>query len=199
MSTAPGDVVRKRRPQVRKRPRPITLAIIALIVLTVLVAMLLVITGTWPLAGFPENRAVGQVTPTTPHAAMLKVEAVGAPVRDGEQVTLKAKITNNILQSAAAVGTPTPNAATATPGPAKVLNASVKVFYYYTPPSGGEKTIVGSGVGNYFSPQGLASGESAEIDVVATDVGSFNSYEVFPDTVWTDKDPVKAPEAGPTP
>jgi hypothetical protein len=73
----------------------------------------------------------------------------------------------------------------------------VKVLFYDRPRTDPEKKIVGSGVGNYYNAQGLAPNESADIIVVATDVGEFNQesgYEAFADGLWTDKDPLKTPE-----
>ena len=92
---------------------------------------------------------------------------------------------------------PTPGAPTPQPEPARVLNASVKVLFFGRDPADpNRKIIVGSGVGNYFSPEGLAPGQSATFDVVATGVGEFTDWQAYPDAVWTDKDPIKTPETG---
>jgi len=153
--------------------------------------MAAVIFGFWPTGGGGTEPPAGVVTPTSSHAAGLKVEAAGTPVRDGDQVTLKVKITNNVTQAPPVQGTQTANSPTPQPEQAKVYNATVKVLYYDKPATDSSKKIVGSGVGNYYNEQGLPYGSSDTLDVVATGVGDFQGYEVFPDTVWTDKDPVK--------
>jgi hypothetical protein len=203
LSTASGDVVRKRRAGARRRLRPITWVILAILVVAAFGTMVLVLTGLWPLGGGVEQTPPGSVTPTSQFAAGLtkdtglKVEKAGDPVRQGDQITVKVKVTNKVMQPPLPQGTPTPGAATPEPVPAKVYNATVKVLFYWWPddqPRTDKNTkIVGSAVGNYFNPQGLANGESATIDVVAIGVGDFKDYQLFPDTVWTDKDPVKTP------
>jgi hypothetical protein len=192
LSAAPGDVA-KRRPAPSRKASPVTWIIIAAVLV---VALLTMFVAMFPLGPFaPAETPLGVVTPSVPHAAGLKVEKVGEPVRDGEQVTVQVKVTNNVLQAPLAQGTPTPGAPTPAPEPAKVLNASVKVLFFGPDPANPGKTIiVGSGVGNFYSEKGLAPDESATIDVVATDVGEFNDWQVYPDAVWTDKDPLKTPE-----
>ena len=204
LSTASGDIVRKRRVRARRPLRPITWVILAILIVAAFGTMVLVLTGLWPLGGGVEQVAPGSVTPTSQFATYSKkgtgrllVEKAGDPVRQGDQVTVKVKVTNKVMQPPLAQGTPTPGAPTPQPVAAKVYNATVKVLFY-TWPDGQSRTkdntkIVGSAVGNYFNPQGLANGESATIDVVAIGVGDFKDYQLFPDTVWTDKDPVKTP------
>ena len=191
MSTASGDVVKKQQSGAKRPLRPITWVIIAIVLVVAFGTMAAVIFGLWPTNGGVSEPPAGQVTPTSSHAAGLKVEPAGTPVRDGDQVTLKVKITNNVMQAPPIEGTQTPNAPTPAPEPAKVYNATVKVLYYDKAATDSSKKIVGSGIGNYYNEQGLPNGSSDTLDVVATGVGDFQGYEVFPDTVWTDKDPVK--------
>jgi hypothetical protein len=150
----------------------------------------------FPIGPFaPPETPLGVVTPSVPHAAGLKVEKVGEPVIDGEQVTVQVRVTNNVLQAPHAQGTPTPGAPTPEPAPVKILNASVKVLFFGPDPANpGRTIIVGSGVGNFYSEEGLAPGESATIEVVSTAVGEIRDWQVYPDAVWTDIDPLKTPE-----
>jgi hypothetical protein len=195
LSTTSRDVSRRKasaRVRTRWRPRRITLGIIAIVLLAVLATMVLA----WPALGIwpPKSGGGIELTPTSQFAAGLKVETVGDTVRQGDQVVVKVKITNNVRQPPPPKGTPTPDAATPAPEPARVLNASVKVLFFDKPLDDPSKKIVGSGIGNYYSAEGLAPGQSATIEVVATDVGEFKSYEAYADGLWTDKDPVKTPE-----
>ena len=192
MSTASGDVVRKRSGRARRPVRPITWAILGIIALAAFGTMFVVLFGFWPTGGGVTEPPAGAVTPTAPHASAVAVEKVGDPVRDGDQVTLKVKIINNVMQSPAPSGTTTPDAPTPAPEPAKIYNVTVKVLYFDRSATDNNKKIVGSGIGNYFNPDGLANGDSATIDVVSTGVGDYKDFEIFPDTVWTDKDPVKS-------
>jgi hypothetical protein len=197
LSTASGNIVRKRRTGARRPIRPITWVVLGIIVILAFGALALTILGWWPVNGGVSQPPAGSVTPTSANAAFVKVEKVGTPVRQGDQVTVQVKITNNHLMQAPQVqGTPTPGAATPAPEPAKIINATVKVIFFDKDPSDPkwqDRQIVGSAVGNYYNPQGLADGQSATIDVVATGVGDFKDYQVSPDTVFTDKDPVKVP------
>jgi hypothetical protein len=169
--------------------------------------------GIWP----PREQQGVDVHVSSPYAKGVKVEILGAPVAVREQmtstvdsqatvtvvtatfqtVTTTVRITNDVLQPAAIQGTPTPGAPTPAPEPAKILGVGVKVLFYDLPRSDPNKKIVGSGVGNYYSATGLEPGGSAEVVVVATDVGDYNTdsgYEAFADGLWTDKDPIKTPE-----
>jgi hypothetical protein len=147
--------------------------------------------GTWPPRS-GNTGATASFTPTSADALNLVAEPAGQPHKDpnnANQLIVPVKITNKILQSASPQGTPTPGAATPTPGPAKVYNATVKVLFY-----DGAGNTVGSAVGNYANTQGgLEYGQSATFDIVAIGVGDFQSYKLFPDSVWTDKDPGKGP------
>lgn len=192
MSAAPGDVA-KRRPAPSRKASPVTWLIVAAVLVITLLTMFVAL---FPIGPFARAEPpLGAVTPSVPHAVGLQVEKVGEPVRDGEQVTVQVRVTNNVLQAPLAQGTPTPGAPTPAPEPSKVLNASVKVLFFGPDPGNpGRTIIVGSGVGNFYSEEGLAPGESATIEVVSTDVGKFNDWQVYPDAVWTEKDPLKTPE-----
>ena len=192
MSSAPGDAARK-RPTPRRKASPVTWLILAAILVVAFLTMFLAL---FPLGPFARAETpVGHVTPSVPHAAELKVEKVGEPERKGDQVTVQVKITNNVMQAPVAQGTPTPGAPTPEPEPAKVLNAGVKVLFFNSDPADASRqNIVGSGVGNYYSAEGLAPGQSATFEVVSTGVGDFKDWEAYPDSVWTDKDPIKTPE-----
>ncbi len=215
MSTASRDAGR-RRSATRWRPRPITWVILVVVTFVVLVTMALTIGMLNGIGPFQSTDEVN-VKPASPYAEGLKLEFVGTPIVQLETfttttqvqgtpvvntdtyrtVTVTVKLTNNVMQPPPLQGTPTPNAPTPAPEPAKVLNASVKVLFYDRPRTDSNKKIVGSGIGNFYSPDGLAPGDSAEIVVVGTDIGAFNEesgYEAFPDGLWTDKDPIKTPE-----
>jgi hypothetical protein len=209
LSTASRDAGRRTTAQ-RWRPKPVTLAILAIVLVTILVSMFLVLFGGWP---FTAPRGI-TVKPGSVYASGLKVEVVGTPVESiatftdtaevkatittvtdtVRTVTVTVQLTNDVKQAPHLEGTPSPGAATPEPEPANVINASVKVLYYDKALDAPDKEIVGSGVGNYYNADGLAPGESATIDVVAIGVGDYESYEAFADGIWTDKDPIKTPE-----
>lgn len=211
MSTVSRDAAR-RKAESRWRPKPVTIAILAVVTVVVLGLMLVAYPplGIWPF----KSTEVITVKPGSTHADGLKVAIVGAPVvstaiytdvlevqatvttitETVRTVTITVQITNDVMQSPPVSGTPTPGAPTAVPEPARIINASVKVLYYDRPVEDEHKQIVGSGIGNYYDEDGLAPGESATIEVVGTDIGEFQSYEAFADGLWTDKDPVKTPE-----
>jgi hypothetical protein len=213
LSTASRDAARKA--ETRWRPRPSTIGILVGVTLITLAGMLVALPslGIWP----PRTPHDVVVTPDSPYAEGVQVEIVGTPLAVVQQitntmevqatmtvvtetyqlVTTTVKITNNVMQSPPVPGTPTPGVPTPMPEPAKIINVSVKVLFYDLPRNNPNKKIVGSGVGNYYNGQGLESGASAELVVVATDVGEFdkeNGYEAFADGIWTDKDPLKTPE-----
>jgi hypothetical protein len=168
--------------------------ILGIVIIFAFGALALTIFGLWPVNGGITQPPAGSVTPTSPNAAYVKVEKAGPPQRQGDQVVVPVKITNeNLMQSPPVQGTPTPGAATPAPVPANIVNATVKVIFFDRAASDPNRQIVGSAIGNYYNPQGLANGQSATIDVVATGVGDFKDYQVTPDTVFTDKDPVKTP------
>ena len=184
--------------------RPIrrgTWVVILVVLVIVFGAMGLVISGWLPINGGISEPPAGSVTPTSANANHVLVAKGGDPVRDASgQVTVKVIITNsNLMEFAALQGTPTAGVPTPTAGPAKIVNATVKVIFYDRPAiRKAGRQIVGSAVGNYFNPQGLADGQSATIDVVAIGVGDFKDYQVSVDTVFTDKDPVKTPTVAPS-
>jgi hypothetical protein len=169
--------------------------------------------GIWP----PRETPDVAVTPASTYVAGVGVEIVGTPIASVHQVTetvmiqstpavitetyrtvtTTVKVTNNVMQPAPVQGTPTPGAPTPAPEPASIINVSVKVLFYDLPRTDPNKKIVGSGIGNYYNADGLPPGGTAELIVVATDVGAFNEesgYEAFADGLWTDKDPLKTPE-----
>lgn len=199
----------------RWRPQRATLAILGGIALVTFASMLIALPafGIWP----PRSHEGVVITPNSLYAAGVGVEIVGTPVAMAgvttntievlatpivmtdtfQTVTMTVRITNNVMQHPKPEGTVLPNAPTPLPVSAKILNASVKVLFYDLPRSDPNKKIVGSGVGNYFSAEGLEPGASAELVVVATDVGEFdkeNGYEAFADGLWTDLDPLGTPE-----
>jgi hypothetical protein len=172
------------------------IGILLFVAVLALGAMALVQFGIYPPPAPSESQTVADVwhasrtaTPATIHADMLKVEKVGTPVKTGDTVTVTLKVTNQVMQSGALPGTPTPNAATPTPSQAKVYSGVVRVFFYKV--NDKQQQIVGSGIGNVTN---LAYGQSTQIQVVASGVGDFTDYVAFPDNVWTDKDPVKPAE-----
>jgi hypothetical protein len=164
--------------------------------------MVMIFINLWPTNGGVTQPPAGSVTPSSANAAFVKVEKGGTPVRGADgQVTVQVKITNeNLMQSPAAQGTPTPGAPTPAPEPAKIINATVKVIFFdrdASDPNWQDRKIVGSAIGNYYDPNGLTGGQSATISVVAVGVGDFKDYQVSADTVFTDKDPVKIPTVSP--
>jgi hypothetical protein len=188
------EVVAERRIRVRRGPRPITIIIAVLVAILSLGAMVAVIFGAWP----PRSESVSvPPTPISTFVNGLTVEKVGAPRQEGDQIIITVRVTNNVKVPPALLGTPTPNAPTHVPEPATVRNGTIKVFFYDKPAGDATRTIVGSAVGNVTD---LKPGESKEIQIVAIGVGEYceGCFEVFPDTIWTDKDPV-ASTATPAP
>lgn len=210
MDTASGqaNVSGTGRAKARRRLplSPLAIGILIGVAVLALGAMVLVITGVYPPPSPSESESVADgwyasrtATPAAQRATLLKVEKVGTPVKTGDVVTVTLKVTNNVMQSAALPGTPTPDAATPTPSQAKVYSGVIRVFFYKI--DGKKQQIVGSGIGNVTN---LAYGDSTQIQVVASGVGNYADYIAFADSVWTDKDPVKpaenpAPGAGGTP
>lgn len=209
MSTASRSTGRRKVAQ-PWRPSPVTFAIGGIVLLVVLISMWLTLFAGWP---FTQPTGV-TVKPGSPYAGGLKVSIVGTPVESialftdttsvqntpttvtntVRTITTTVQIVNEVHQSPQVVGTPTPNAPTPGPEPAKVLNASVKVLFYDSELGDVNKKIVGSGIGNYYNAAGLEPGGTATLDVVAIGVGDYKSYEAFADGLWTDKDPLKTPE-----
>lgn len=183
------EVIVERRGRVRRGPRPITIIITALVALLSFGAMFAVISGAWP----PRSEPVVIIpTPVSTYVNGLAVEKVGAPRKEGDQVIVTVKVTNNVKVPPPVQGTPTPNAPTPLPEPSTVRNGTVKVFFYDKPVGDPSRAIVGSAVGNVTE---LKPGESKEIEIVAIGVGEYcdGCYEAFPDTIWTDKDTVISP------
>lgn len=199
MSTASGDIVRKRRVRARRPIHPVTWVLLVVVLIIVFGSLAIILANIWPTNGGVTQPPAGSVTPSSANAAFIKVEKVGTPVRGADgQVTVQVKITNeNLMQSPGVQGTPTPGAPTPPPVPAKIINATVKAIFFDRDASDPGRQIVGSALGNYFDPNGLAGGQSATISIVATGVGDFKDYQVSPDTVFTDKDPVKTPTVSP--
>ncbi|HUP27487.1 MAG TPA: hypothetical protein VM409_03555 [Chloroflexia bacterium] len=181
------------RPKSRRRLRPATIGIAALVTLLTLGAMIAALVASrngQPLIG-STGPEVTIPTPTSLFAVGIKVEKAGSARTENEQVIVPLKVTNNVMQPPPVQGTHVAGAATPQPEQAKINNATVKVLFYDKPSSDATRKVVGSAIGNV---QDLKFGESKQIDVVATAVGEFcdGCYEAFPDTVWTDKDVVKA-------
>src|SRR5262249_28869476 len=143
LSTTSGNVVRKRRAGARRPIRPVTLAILIIVLVVVFGTMALLLQGIWPVNGGISQPPAGSVTPTTPNAAFVKVEKAGPPQRQGDQVIVPVKITNNNLKQVPPVqGTPTPGAATPEPVPANIINATVKVIFFDRDASDPNRQIV---------------------------------------------------------
>jgi len=180
--------------QARRRAlSPITIAIIAMLAVLSLGAMLAPILGIYPPKETPAAAAV-ECHPTQEHAAGLKAEVVGEPRQEGDNVIVRVRVTNQVMKAPPVQGTPLPSDPTPAPEPANLKYGSVKAFLYNRK-EGGEIEIVGSGVGNVGE---LRQGASVETDVYITPVENFSQetqVQVCPDTVWTDKDPIKAPES----
>lgn len=172
--------------QARKRRGISPTAIIIAAVLTVLSlgTMFAVISGFWP----PRSTTPNVVpTPISPSVNGMAVEIVEAPRREGDQIIIKVRVTNNVKVPGNTQGTTTPNAPTSEPEPANLNNGSVKVFFYDRPSTDHARALIGSAIGNVTD---LKYGESKEIEVVGAGVGEFceGCYEAFPDSIWTDKD-----------
>jgi hypothetical protein len=181
-------------PPTRARRRalsPATIAIIALLAVVSLGAMLAPILGIYPPKESPP--ASVECHPTQEHAAGLKAEVVGQPRQEGDNVIVRVRVTNQVMKAPPVEGTPHPSDPTPAPEPANLNYGSVKAFLYNRRDA--EIEIVGSGVGNVGA---LQQGASMEIDVYITPVENFSQetqVQVCSDTVWTDRDPVKAPDS----
>jgi hypothetical protein len=175
------------RPAARKRRiKPATYAVIAIVSLLALGPMIasLPILGIWP----PKTTAhapTGDELPT-PYAAGLIAQIAGDPRREGGQVIVPVKVTNQVHISAPVEGTPTPGAPTPTGAPANVINGIVRVLFYDS-----QKHLIGYGIGNVTD---LPFGQSKTIEVYAAGIPQSDhyDYEVIVESAWTDKDPVKA-------
>lgn len=219
MQTAQGPAVKKSPPEAprvevqpparRFRPSTTTLLLAGLVTVAVLGCMVSTLLGIWPPKSANSLTGISSVVsdvkgyapsdapkPSSLYAKGITIEKLGQPTKQGDQVTVRLKVTNGVMQPPALKGTATPNAPTPGLEPAKLYNATVKVLFYDKSSSDPTKKIVGSAVGNMDAlPDGLAPNASKEIEVVATNVGDFKDYAAFPDTVWTDKDAVKIPES----
>lgn len=185
----------KKRSRFGPKIRPVTLAVGAFAVLLSLGVMIAVLGGAWPLAGGQQHV---EVAPTPwPHIQGLRAEITAPPRKEGEQWLVPVKVTNNVLAPARAEGTATANQPPAAT-PSKVLNATIRVLFYDKAASNNEKHVVGSGIGNVTD---LDYNTSKTIEVVATNVGQFaeGGYEVFTDSMWTDKDVPKGNASGGSP
>lgn|GEM_PF-5522664 len=180
------------RPVARKRGiKPGTYGVIAVITLLALGTMIasLPIVGLWP----PKAEThVADPNRPTPYAAGLLVEKAGEPRREGDQVIVPVKVTNQVHISVPAPGTATPGAPTPTAEPANVNNGIVRVLFYDK-----DHKLIGYGIGNVTN---LPFGQSKTIDVYAAGIPESDhyDYEVIAESAWTDKDPVK-PTTAPSP
>lgn len=205
MQTASGRAIQdkgsKGRRTVRKRPHTATLILAGLVTLLVLGLMVGVVLGTimgfWPPKGPGPS---GGITPdiqanATQEARVkaisdsgLKVEKAGTPRKEGDQVIVPVKVTNNLKVSFAPAGTPVADAPTPLPSPAHLVNGTVRVLFYgldntVNPPV---RHIVGGAYGNVVD---LQYGQSKTIEVIGTGLGDWtgNDYEVMPDAILTDQ------------
>ncbi len=178
------EVVAPAVPRKRRGISPTAIIIAAVLTVLSLGTMLAAGGGFWPLRSTEPNVVP---TPVSPSANGMAVEVVGAPQRDGDQILIKVRVTNNVQVPGNTQGTVTTDAPTPQPVPANLNNGSVKVFFYDRPSTDNARALVGSAVGNVID---LKYGESKEIEVVGTGGGEFceGCYEAFPDTIWTDKD-----------
>lgn len=140
--------------------------------------------------------AVARVTPN-PSASVTAAPVQEEPVRASFSVKVPVIVRNEVQMPAASQGTAVPGQPTAVPvpGPTNIYHASIKVIFYNHPDGDLQKLdIVGGGNGTV---ENLKYGESRQIEIVATSVGEFceGCYEVYPDTMWTDKDPVPATQS----
>lgn len=178
------QVVVDKRTRARRSPRPITLAIAALVAVLSFGVMTAVLTGNWPPG---RTEALTLPTPVSVYVNELQVETVGEPKRQGDQWIVRVRATNMVNMPVAPQGTVTRDSPTPALEPVDLRNATVKVLFFDKPSSDATRLIVGSAVGNVTN---LPFGKSKEIDVVATGLGEFctGCYEVFPATIWTTKD-----------
>ena len=174
----------------KRRIKPATYAVIAVVSLLTLIPMIASIplpffggSALWP-PKTEVHRPVDAVP--TPYSAGLLAEKAGDARREGDQVIVPVKVTNQVHISAPVQGTPTPGAPTPTGAPANVLNGIVRVLFY-----DGQKHLIGYGIGNVTN---LPFGQSKTIEVYAAGIPQADhyDYEIIVESAWTDKDPVKA-------
>lgn len=178
------EVVVPRQARKRRGISPTAIIIAAVLTVLSLGAMFSVIGGFWP----PRSTTPSVVpTPISPSVNGLVVEIVGTPRREGDQVFVKVRVTNNVKVPGNTLGTVTADGPTPVPEPANLNNGSVKVFFYDKPSTDNARALVGSAIGNVTD---LKYGASKQIEVFGAGVGEFcmDCYEAFPDTIWTDKD-----------
>ena len=199
-SSKKGNGVQPRATR-RRGIRPITMVIAGLLLLLSLASMGAAYFGIWPpKAGNSETIAekwnrTRTATPLAQRALGLKIDKLGAPTKDGDTVVVRLHVTNNVKASPIATGTPQAGAPAPPAEPATVKNGLINVIFYNE--TNGQQVVVGSGIGSVVD---LAPGQSKDIEVRATAVRDFSpatKYEAFADSVWTDKDPVKAAESTP--
>ncbi len=190
----------------RRRLSPTTIGIAAFLFVVAVGVMGLALSGSWPPKSNDASRTVAQewydsrtATPGTQYANGLKVEKVGKPSHEAEgtetiagkssyqlsTVTVTLKVTNNVK-----VPDPNQPAGTSNLVEANLYSGGVRVLFYNI--ENGKQTIVGGGSGAVVN---LKYGESQTIDIVSTHVKDYTDatqYEALPDSVWTDKDAVKA-------
>ena len=178
------EVVVPVAPKKRRGISPTAIIIAAVVTVLSLGTMLAAGGGFWPLQSTEPDVVP---TPVSPSVNGMVVEILQAPRRDGDQIYVTLRVTNNVMVPGNTQGTTTPNAPTPVPEPANLNNGSVKVFFYDKPSTDHARTKVGSAIGNVTD---LKYGESKEIEVVGIGIGEFceGCYEAFPDTIWTDKD-----------
>jgi len=166
--------------------------IAGILFLVAIAAMIAAFTGVWPPKSKTEPtvaerwQAQTSATPMVQRASGLKVEKLGAPTKQGEDVVVRLKVTNQVQASAVVTGTATANAATPTAGPANLDSASIRVLFYNVDDNGNQM-VIGGTVGSVVD---LPYGESREIEVRASGVEGFTDktqYEAFPETVWPSK------------
>jgi len=141
--------------------------IAVILFLVAIAAMIAAFTGVWPPKSKTEPtvaerwQAQTSATPMVQRASGLKVEKLGAPTKQGEDVVVRLKVTNQVQASAVVTGTAIANAVTPTAGPANLDSASIRVLFYNVDDNGNQM-VIGGTVGSVVD---LPYGESREIEV----------------------------------
>ena len=175
-------------PPAKKGLRPITIIMGGLIALASIGIMAAVLLGFWPPKSATDEIGPLGPTPVAIIQAGFKVEKAGPvridPAQPG-QFIVPVKVTNNVVKAARVKGTPTPGTAAPTAGPAKVLNADIRVIFYRL--EGGVKKVVGGANGNATD---IEYGQSKVVEIVGTGIENPQDleYEVIVDFIYTNKD-----------
>jgi hypothetical protein len=134
--------------------------------------MVLALSGIWPLA--EDQKREPNPTAEAIRLGGLVAEKAGEPRRDGNQIYVPVKVTNNYRASLAPPGTPTPGVATPEPSNVDVEFAIVTVMFYGQRVGNGPAPLLGRADGQVLE---LPFGQSKTVEVVGIGIPPYNDWE----------------------